>query len=54
MGAQWTYQEFSSFLTAFDETLRILPPAKYVVLNTSLQIFSCGVLTDGTNAPEVG
>ncbi|VDM30541.1 unnamed protein product [Hydatigera taeniaeformis] len=28
VSAQWTYQEFSSFLTAFDETLRILPPAK--------------------------
>uniref|UniRef100_A0A5K3ENC1 Acidic fibroblast growth factor intracellular-binding protein n=1 Tax=Mesocestoides corti TaxID=53468 RepID=A0A5K3ENC1_MESCO len=28
VGAQWTYQEFSNFLTSYDETLRILPPAK--------------------------
>ncbi|KAM7535813.1 hypothetical protein Aperf_G00000102834 [Anoplocephala perfoliata] len=28
VSAQWTYQEFSNFLTSFDEALRILPPAK--------------------------
>nr|CDS32280.1 fibroblast growth factor (acidic) intracellular [Hymenolepis microstoma] len=28
VSSQWTYQEFSSFLTSFDEALRILPPAK--------------------------
>ncbi|VUZ48363.1 unnamed protein product [Hymenolepis diminuta] len=28
VNAQWTYQEFSNFLTSFDEALRILPPAK--------------------------
>nr|VZI14770.1 unnamed protein product [Spirometra erinaceieuropaei] len=28
VAAHWTYQDFSTFLTAFDEALRILPPAR--------------------------
>uniref|UniRef100_A0A158QCV8 Acidic fibroblast growth factor intracellular-binding protein n=1 Tax=Hymenolepis diminuta TaxID=6216 RepID=A0A158QCV8_HYMDI len=40
VNAQWTYQEFSNFLTSFDEALRILPPANLITLIEEMDGFA--------------